>query len=691
MKKPAPSRPKGPSKRPVAPEDLTRYILCSDPQISPDSRHVLFTRKHVGEKNDSVSNLWICDATGGKPRQFTQGGKDGQGRWSPDGTRIAFISGREKPNPQIFLISAEGGEAAKLTSFPEGSIGDFKWSPDGKKLALTFREADPEWTEKAKKEREEKGLSIPARVIDDVWYRLDGDGYFNAQRFALYTVDTETGEHKKLFDKDTLGWIEFDWAPSSKELVVSANLDKNAVFKPWRRRLYRVDASTGKHIEIPNQPDGEKSNPQWSPDGKWIAFSGVEGQEDLWSALNDHLFVMDSKNGKPRDLTGSEDYCMSVGTLSDTREAGFGSNYRWSPDSKKLIVQIGWRGEVHVATIDISGGKFKFLTKGAYEHMLGNLSKDGKAVSLAIGHSMSPPEIGIGKLGQTSIETKTLTSFNKKILDELSLSRPESHWIESADGTKVQVWVMLPHGYKSGKLPAVLEVHGGPHAQYGVPFFHEFQVLASAGYAVFFSNPRGSKGYGEAFCNAIKGDWGNRDWIDVQGVIAFMKSRPFVDSKRMGIMGGSYGGYMTNWAIGHTQEFAGAITDRCVSNLLSMALNSDFPFMPDRYWKGNAWSEPDTLWNSSPIKYIGNCKTPTMIIHSEGDLRCNVEQGEQVFTALKVLGIPTRFVRYPSTTSHGMSRSGPADLRVHRLNMILQWWAKYLASKQTKTKATKKS
>jgi dipeptidyl aminopeptidase/acylaminoacyl peptidase len=157
-----------------------------------------------------------------------------------------------------------------------------------------------------------------------------------------------------------------------------------------------------------------------------------------------------------------------------------------------------------------------------------------------------------------------------------------------------------------------------------------------------------------------------------------MLSRPYVDRKRVGVMGGSYGGYMTNWAIGHTNDFAGAITDRCVSNLVSMALNSDFPLMPDRYWPGNPWDKPEKLWEMSPIKYFKNVKTPTLVIHSEGDLRCNVEQGEQVFTSLKVLGVPTRFVRYPSSTSHGMSRSGPPDLRIHRLNQILDWWATYL-------------
>ena len=247
------------------------------------------------------------------------------------------------------------------------------------------------------------------------------------------------------------------------------------------------------------------------------------------------------------------------------------------------------------------------------------------------------------------------------------------------DGTKVHVWVIAPRGFKAGrKYPAVLEIHGGPHAQYGVGYFHEFQVLSSAGYAVFYSNPRGSKGYGRDHCAAIRGKWGADDWTDIQAVTAFMKKQPHVDARRMGIMGGSYGGYMTNWAIGHTNDFKAAITDRCVSNLVSMQGSSDFLEPPDLYWEGNAWDRPETLWDQSPLKYFGNVKTPTLIIHSEGDLRCNIEQGEQVFATLKLRNVATRLVRYPRSTSHGMSRGGPPDMRGHRLQQILAWWKKYL-------------
>jgi len=203
-------------------------------------------------------------------------------------------------------------------------------------------------------------------------------------------------------------------------------------------------------------------------------------------------------------------------------------------------------------------------------------------------------------------------------------------------------------------------------------------VLAAAGHVVVFSNPRGSKGYGEEHCTAIQGKWGAADWTDVQAVASFMEQHPAIDPQRIGIMGGSYGGYMTNWAITHTDRFAAAITDRCVANLVSMAGSSDYPLVPGEYWPGNPWDDNQEIWQQSPIRAIRNVTTPTLVIHSEGDLRCNVEQGEQVFAALKMLGVPTRFVRYPRETSHGMSRCGPPDLRIHRLGEILAWWSKYL-------------
>lgn len=670
------------AKKAIRAKDLLQFVLVADPQISPDGGTILFTRKHVGEKFSSVSNLWTVPATGGEPRQFTSGDKDSHGRWSPDGSQIAFIGGREKGHPQLFVMHAAGGEAVQLTRFPEGKIRSFKWSPDGTKFAVAFRETEADFTTEAKKRREETGESDPPRVIDQQYYRLDGDGYFNDKRHALYLVDVESGGHRLLFDVDNVGGFSYDWSPDAKELAVTANTADDAIVSPWKAELFRVDVRTGKAKKVPNVPVGNKSAVAWSSDGKYIAFAGREGKE-IWGSRNTRLYVCDAKTGRTRDLSIDHDYCLSVATLSDTAEAEFGATVAWSPDSRRIYSALGWHGTCHIASQSIEGGIWTFHTEGPAVHTLGNFSNDGKTCALTATHTLTPPNVGIGKLdddieGESPTVT-TLTDFNGKFLKSHELSQPESIWTESADGTPVQLWVMKPIGFKAGKkYPTVLEVHGGPHTQYGETFFHEFQVLAAAGYVVCFSNPRGSKGYGEAFCDAIRGDWGNHDWADVQAVTKFLKEQSFVDKKRLGIMGGSYGGFMTNWAIGHSQDFVAAITDRCVANLVSMVGSSDIPLIPDHYWPGNSWDNPQPLWDRSPLSAFGNVTAPTLIIHSEGDLRCNVEQSEQVFAALKLRGIPCRFVRYPQCTSHGLSRSGPPDLRIHRLKQILEWWEEWL-------------
>lgn len=684
----AKKRPSSSSKtakrRRITPEDLLKFQIVGDPQISPDGKWIAFTKKHVNtEKNEYVTNLWMVSTSSGTSgsRQFTNGGKDSSPRWSPDGSRIAFIGGREKTKPQIWTIATSGGgEATSLTKFPEGTVGEIKWSPDGRYIAASFREQDPQWTEEAKEARKKKGLSDPPRVIEDWWYRLDGDGYFNAQRHHLYLIDAQAGECRDVYRKDAMGHFSFDFSPDSRQLVIASNRDKQAMIRPWKTELLRLDIKSGKVTVIPGLPKGPKDRVAWSPDGKLIAFAGREGKDGLYDTENLELWVCDPIKGNARSLTGNEDYCLMATPISDSAEVAFAANFKWSPDSKRIFMQLGWHGESHIASISAAGGELNVHTKGELMHTLGNICGNGvPKMALTVHDSVSLPNVYVGQVTAGSLRMQKLSDFNRELLDALQLSKPQAAWIKSKDGADVQVWCIKPTDFKSGrKYPAILEIHGGPHAMYGVGFFHEFQVLAANGCAVFFSNPRGSKGYGRDHCAAIRGSWGNADWVDVQAATDYMKTQPFVDTKRMGVMGGSYGGYMTNWVIGHTCDFKAAITDRCVSNLVSMFGSSDFTDAPDQYWPGNSWDRPDKMWEMSPLKYLGNCKTPTLIIHSEGDLRCNIEQAEQVFTALKLNDVPTRFVRYPASTSHGMSRGGPPDLRLHRLNQILDWWKKWL-------------
>ena len=677
-------------KRPIEAEDLLKITFVGDAQISPDGSRVLFSKKIINAKNKYITNLVSVDLEG-RQVQWTQGeGGNAMGRWSPDSSTIAFISGREK-SAQIHLISTSGGEAHKLTSLPEGSIGSMAWSPDGKWIAFTFREAMPQNTEVAKKDREAKGLSTPPIEIDDIWYRLDGDGYFAGQRFKVYAIEVETGkyatankdgEFAPLYAGCPLGNYNFDWAPNSKELAVIHTANKRPMVDTPNDQIYRVDLS-GQAWKLEGLPKGVKDAVKWSPNGKWLAYAGDVDENDPWGTRNMKVYAVSSEGGEVKNLSGHTDYDMATSTMSDTKDAGFNATLIWKPDNSGLFVQLGWHGETQLGQVSLDA-KVEFLTEGNHAYGIGNASNDGTRVAAVYGHSTMLPEVVViePELGTGKMVPKMLTHFNGDFHSEIELSEPEEFWLDSTDGSKLHGWVMKPIGYLAPKrYPAILEIHGGPHAQYGWAFFHEFQLLAAQGYVVVFTNPRGSKGYGEEYCGAIQGNWGTADWEDIQTVTRWMQHQPYIHPGQMGVMGGSYGGYMTNWVIGHCNDFAAAITDRCVSNMVSMAGNSDFPFNKNGYFKGTAWGnleEIRELWRQSPIAYFESVSTPTLVIHSEGDLRCNVEQGEQVFSALQMQGVDSRFVRYPVSTSHGMSRSGPPDLRLHRLNEIVTWMDKYL-------------
>lgn len=672
-------------KRPITAEDLLRIEFLGDPQISPDGHHILFSKRHVkAEKNKYIGNLYSVDLDG-KVTQWTQGeGGAGMGRWSPSGDRIAFISGREEKLAQIFIIPTHGGEARKLTSLPEGSIGDLRWSPDGKMIAFTFRETAEEWTQKATKEREASGKSTPARTIDSAWYRLDGDGYFDNQRYAVYVVDTESGEHRKIYDKCALGFYSLDWSPDSKELALIHTISKNLWADPPNDQIFRVTVADGQAWKLEGLPKGEKNTVRWSPDGKTLAYLGDDSETDPWGIHNTKLFIVPAEGGQPTCLSREDDYCLTVMGLSDTKDSYGFAMLEWSPDSKAIYVSVGWHGETQLGFVQVDKARIEVLTSGQHTILASNLSRDGEKVACLWGSATKLNEVAVIDLNDVHHTPRVLTHFNQAFHEEIKLVEPEEVWLESGDGWKVHAWVMKPVDYLEPKrYPAVLEIHGGPHAQYGWAFFHEFQLLSAQGYVVVFSNPRGSKGYGEAHCAAIRGAWGDRDWEDLQSVTRWMQHQPYIHPGLLGVMGGSYGGYMTNWIVGHTTDFKAAITDRCVSNLVSMGGNSDFPINRDGYWVGSPWGDLDTistLWKQSPIAYFDKVSTPMLIIHSEGDLRCNIEQSEQVFSALQVRGVDSRFVRYPVTTSHGMSRGGPPDLRLHRLGEIVTWWQKHLKS-----------
>ncbi len=654
--------------------DLFKFRIVFDPQLSPDGKRVLFTHRQIGANNRYLINLWITSVDNPEPREFTTGFNDTQPRWAPDGTKIAFVRKDENSCGQLYQIAFDGGEAIPLTTFPEGRIVSYKWSPNNRWIAVSFRAKAAGWTERDRKTRQELGLSDPPYVLESLWYRYDGDGYFGSERPTLYLVDATTGASKQIFDWDVLGGFNFDFSPDSKKLAISTNLDPKAFIKPWADQILIYDIATEQSEQLPNQLTGRKLRVSWSPDGKSLAYAGAPGEEPRYTPENIELWLYDLSSHETRSLTHDADVCLTAAIIGDVADMSVDPHFVWAPDSKQIYTVIGREGQRHIASVNVTGKpELKYQTSGNWAYDLGNLSADGTRWAAIRQSPTQLPEMVVSTQGNV----KAITALNQAVMQELELVEPQMHWVTSADGTKVQTWVMSSN---AGKGPAVLLVHGGPHLQYGMSFFHEAQLLAAEGFTVVFSNPRGSKGYGREFSSAIRGRWGVKDWEDLQAVAGFMQSHPNIDPNAIAISGGSYGGYLVNWAIGHSDLFVAAISERSVCNWLSQYGTMDAPPSPHNYWKDAPWENGEILWNQSPLKYLSKAKTPTLIIHSEGDLRVPISESDQLFTALRMQGIPARYIRYPATTSHLLYRSGPPDLRLHRLEQIVMWLRTYVGA-----------
>ena len=666
--------------RPLQKEDLLTLTFAGDPRISPDGRRVVLTAKTIdADKNRYLSHLWLYNVQSAERRQFTFGEvADTSPRWSPDGARLAFLRTVDK-RTQIWTIPVDGGEARRLTELPEGSISQIAWSPDGRRLAFAFRPMPEERTQKARKDRDESGASTPPRVVTRMLYRLDGAGFLD-ERQHIWVCDAQTGEARPITEGDHEDNAPA-WDPQGDRIAFLSNRSDQPEHRPYEIDIWLV-APDGGAPERVETPVGAKGGLSWSPDGALLAYTGTEAADDPWRPDHDQLWVVAPTGGDARCLTADLDRPIGNTTLSDTRDAFTGgSPPLWSGDSSRLYVPVSSHGDCHVYEVPINGAPIP-LTDGQLD--VGGLSAtdDGSRLALLISRPTQPGEIFLGTKTDDGLDLQKITSFNDDWLNEIQLSEPEKLWVETDDGNRVQGWLLTPPDVdESQQYPLLLYIHGGPHAQYGHSFFHELQWHAARGYAVLYTNPRGSSGYSEDFMAEIRGNWGDRDHADVMAVLNHIAARPSIDESRMAVAGGSYGGYMTNWIIGHSDRFACAITDRSVVNLQSMAGTSDIPhtlLQPDGYWAGTPWDDPSTLQQQSPLRYMSDVRTPTLIIHSEGDLRCPIEQAEQLFTTLKWLGIETVFVRYPAETSHGLSRSGPPDLRLDRLERIGDWLDRFL-------------
>jgi dipeptidyl aminopeptidase/acylaminoacyl peptidase len=670
-------------KRPIGAEDLYRLQLITDCQISPDGAHVVFCVQRVDKKTEKkFSNLWVVPTGGGRgragrPKQFTYGDQvDRQPKWSPDGREIAFLSNRgDEKQPQIYLIPLHGGEARPFTDV-KGEIDALEWSPDGRQLVCQFRKKDQEAIEREKDEQKKK-LGIVSRHITRVFYKLDGSGFLPKERWHVWTFDARTGRARQLTDSDVYDELEPRWSPDGKRIVFWSNHSDDPDLDPDAIDLFVIPAEGGEPRKI-DTPVGPKEKPVFSPDGKWIAYLGREGRGQEWKNTGVWVVPADG-SGEATNLTGEFDVDVSSWTGNDLPGHLPLMRPTWSKDGSRLYFQVSHHGNTVLQSVALDGNGQSLQMVIGDTGVVGSFSFDQEESQLAYLHA------NMTNLGQVWVQnvatgrSRKLTRVNENLLRARDLGQIEEVWFKGAAGNDLQGWILKPPGFDaSNKYPAILEIHGGPRVQYGNFFMHEFYFLAAHGYVIFFCNPRGGLGYGEEHAKAIWNNWGTADYDDVMAWVDFVQQKPYIDPERMGVTGGSYGGYMTNWVIGHTDRFKAAVTQRSVSNLVSMYGSSDFNWA-FQYEFGDQppWENLENYWRQSPMKYIGNAKTPTLIIHSEQDLRCDMEQDEQVYVALKKLGVDTEMVRFPDEP-HGLSREGRTDRRIERLKHILRWFDRYL-------------
>ena len=688
--------------------DLLSMKWVSDPQISPDAKSVLFTVKSVIEEEKARKyKTSIHIARDGRVTQFTSGPKsDTSPRWSPKGDRVAFLSERGKDRTQMFLISMAGGEAVQLTTRKDG-VGDPQWSPDGRWIAFAGLEPKQGQTEGADVKEDAPEEKSDVRVITNIRYKMNGRGFLPDRRSQIFVLDVESKALTQV-TKGEYDCREPEWSPDGKFLAFTSARFEGHEFTSVRD-IYVVP-SEGGEIRKVTSTDATLGGPSWSPDGKWIAFFGHDNQYKGSTVAG--VCVVPAQGGSVKFLTKQSE--LAVGQSAGGDMGGSpGTRPTWSSDSAEIFFSALDFGKTHLYKINASTGVITQITKG--NCLVAGWTKSAENDTFAV-HYQSPTLIGdmvvldplcgegcgcglptastwtvfteVGdefkpfSLSAEGFKVRRLTKVNDELLSSVYLSVPEEFEATSPDGTKVQAWIMKPIAMKDdAKYPLALEIHGGPHSAYGYAFSHEFQLLCSRGYGVLFSNPRGSVGQGQQSMIAIRHDWGGVDYQDIMAALDHAVTFPWVDTGRLGVLGGSYGGYMTNWAVTHTDRFQAAVTLRSTCNRMSQFGASDMAFMNGSFeFDGDPWDNPKAYLDVSPLMYVKNVTTPIMVIHSEQDLRCPIEQGEEWFTALKKTGKRAIMVRFPNE-NHELSRSGQPKHRIERLEYILAWFDRFIAPK----------
>jgi len=641
-------------------DSMLEYKFLSDLKYSPDGENLAFKVSNADQdENDYNSNLWIYNIKEDSFYQLTSGKKDGGFTWlNPE--EIIFTSKRKNkddekilPETEFYKISINGGEALHLKTI-ERAVGDFKVKDQGQIIFTAMKDL---------KERNEEELKEDKdyQILEEIPFWSNGKGFTDSYRNHLYSLDYETGEVKELVGgKNNLG--NFVLLGNKIAFTMGCFEDKADLIN----NLYLYELDSGNLHQLTDR--------NWS-----ISMLEFKDDNEIYFAANNfqamglnsnpELYKVGIENKNVNQLTEEMDKSLWTSVGNDCRLGG-GQSFTVSD------------GELYFISTEGYNAYLNRLNAGQVERIIAN---EG-TVDLFDIHEGQIAFVGFrdNQLQELYLyengEERQVSSFNDQVLAEKMVSEPEHFTVETSDGVELDAWVIKPVGYQKGeKYPAVLEIHGGPKTVYGSIFFNEFQILANEGYAVIFSNPRGSDGQGNEFAD-IRGGYGTRDYQDLMEVTdAAIQGYDLIDPERLGVAGGSYGGYMTNWIVGQTDRFKAAVSQRSISNWVSMFATTDigYFFVEDQAAGATPWNNVDELWDSSPLKYADRVSTPTLLIHSEEDYRCWLTEALQFFTALKYHGVESRLAIFKGE-NHELSRSGKPEHRIRRYQEMVDWFNKYL-------------
>ncbi|HTU68208.1 MAG TPA: S9 family peptidase [Steroidobacteraceae bacterium] len=644
--------------------DVFQLEIADDVQISPDGSKIAYVRVSYDIMTDRARrNLWLVDADGTNNRPLRSESKSfASPRWSPDGTRLAYVSAAEG-SPQLYVRWMDSGQTALLTNLVQGP-DSITWSPDGKFIAFTqLVPADKKPLATPPPKPPGAQWAPPVKVIDSVVYRADGAGYLEPGFSHVFIVSAEGGTPRQLTDGDFDDNGPLSFTPDGKHLVFSANRGADHDLNPQNSEVFSVDVVSQQLTQLTKRA-GPDNAPVVSPDGKKIAYLGYDDRFQGYQVT--HLYVMDADGSNSRLVAGSFDRDIA--------------DPQWAADSRGLYFSFDERG-VHKLGFTTLDGKIRTLASNVGGADIGRPYTSGGfsvAKNSRVAYQVNSPERPADVATATfSGGAKTLTALNDDVLGVKTQGAVrELTWKSSFDQRDIQGWVVTPPDFDPAKkYPLILEIHGGPFTAYGPNYTTEIQLYAAAGYIVLYCNPRGSTSYGEEFGNLIHHAYPGNDYDDLMSGVDTLIAQGNVDTNNLFVTGGSGGGVLTAWIVGKTDRFRAAVVAKPVINWSSFVLTSDATNFFYKYWFGSQpWEQPEQYWKRSPLSLVGNVKTPTMLLTGESDFRTPIGESEQFYQALKLRGIDTMMVRIPEA-SHGMT-ARPSNL-IAKVDNILAWFERY--------------